>query len=43
MTQWVYFPSDAGDAAGAYQEISPMIQTCGAEQSVQKVLSLAKG
>lgn len=43
MTQWVFFPSDAGDAAGAYQEISPVIQTCGAEQSVQKVIPLAKG
>ena len=43
MTQWVCFPSDAGDAAGAYQEISPVIQTCGAEQSVQRVIPLAKG
>ena len=42
MTQWVYFPSDAGDTAGAYQEIFPIVQTCGAEKSVQKVVSLAK-
>lgn len=41
MTQWVYFPSDAGDTAGAYQEIFPIVQTCGAEKSVQKVVSLA--
>ena len=41
MTQWVYFPSDAGDTAGAYQEIFPIVQACGAEKSVQKVVSLA--
>jgi len=43
MTQWVYFPSDAGDAEKAYQEVFPIIQTCGAEKSVQKVVSLVKG
>ena len=43
ITQWVYFPSDAGDAEKAYQEIFPIIQTCGAEDSVQKVVSLVKG
>ena len=41
MTQWVYFPSDAGDAEKAYQEVFPMIQTCGAQDSIQKVLPLA--
>lgn len=41
MTQWVYFPSDAGDTAGAYQEIFPIVQACGAKKSVQKVVSLA--
>ena len=43
MTQWVYFPSDAGSAENAYQEVFPIIQTCGAEKSVQKVVSLVKG
>lgn len=41
MTQWLYFRSDAADARGAYQQIEPYITQCGAENSIQSVLSLA--
>lgn len=37
MSQWVYIPSEAESAEEAYQEISDMIRSCGAEESVQKL------
>ena len=40
MTQWVYFPSEAEDAEAAYKDIEPYVKQCGAENSVQSVLSV---
>ena len=37
MSQWVYIPSEAESAKEAYREISDMIRSCGAEESVQKL------
>ena len=41
MSQWVYIPSEAESAEEAYQEISDMIRSCGAEESVQKLVASA--
>ena len=41
MSQWVYIPSEAESAEEAYQEISDIIFSCGAEESVQKVKAVA--
>ena len=41
MSQWVYIPSEAESADEAYQEISDMIRSCGAEESVQKLVASA--
>lgn len=41
MSQWVYIPSEAESAEEAYQEISNMIRSCGAEESVQKLVASA--
>jgi len=40
MSQWVYFPSDAGNTEGAFTEIQPFISQCGTEDSFQKVESV---
>lgn len=41
MTQWLYFYSDAENAADAYRDIEPYITQCGAEKSIREVLSLS--
>ena len=41
MSQWVYIPSEAESAEEAYQEISDMIRSCRAEESVQKLVASA--
>jgi putative ABC transport system permease protein len=41
MSQWVYIPSEAESAEEAYQEISDIIFSCGAEERVQKLKAVA--
>ncbi len=40
MSQWVYFPSDAGSAEAAYKQIEPYVEQCGARDSFQQVRSV---
>lgn len=40
MTQWIYYYSDQDTAEKAYQEIEKYVKECGAEQSIQKVVSI---
>lgn len=40
MTQWLYFPSDKTSADEAYLDIEPYVKQCGAENSVQSVVSV---
>lgn len=40
LSQWTYFYSDKGNAEAAYQEIRADVEACGAERSLQKVLTV---
>lgn len=40
MTQWVYYHSDKENANEAYEDIKDYVQSCGAADSIQKVLSV---
>lgn len=40
MTQWLYYYSDKDNAEEAYQDIEPYVKQCGAESSIQKVVSI---
>lgn len=40
MTQWLYFYSEEENAENAYQDIEPYVTQCGAENSIQNVVSL---
>ncbi len=42
LTQWTYFYSEKETADEAYQEIKADVEACGAEESLQKVLSVCK-
>lgn len=42
MTQWVYFYSRKDTARDAYQDIAPYVKECGAEQSIQQVISVSE-
>lgn len=39
LSQWTYIPSQAGSAEAAYAEIRPLVEACGAEDSLTKLHS----
>ncbi len=43
LSQWTYYPSDAGSAGAAYQELLPYITACGAENSLTSLRPLLDG
>lgn len=40
LTQWTYFYSEKGSADEAYQDIKADVEACGAEESLQRVVSV---
>ena len=41
LSQWAYYPSQAGSAEAAYQALLPYITACGAQNSLRSLKPLA--